>query len=534
VLQAVGGGTHRVLFNAAPGVSGYYRMLLWWPQVTGAADVVVHGLNGRAATRIDPGLRSGQWVAAGVFALPADHAQIEVSAPAGMRLVVDALRLQYVGDTLPPPSFGVTAIPVAIAGVPYAAMLEIVDGTPPYVFSVDAIRLPPGIHFDAATGRFSGAPTAQGHYRFDVEVLDRVGLQTVREFELHVVAASRAAGAPDQSLVKAKVRDGAAPKDGVAAGTPPNLNGLVALIAALPEGEWTQASLNTYASVWTPAELRPLDGQSNPAPDRIILAWSGFTWDPNRGDLLLYGGGHANYSGNDVYRWRGSTRQWERASLPSEIAQDDLGNFQAIDGWDNAPGLGPHLRHQFVLSAPRPDGGVRRCGVQQRRRVHARSDADDGAHHRPFFFDPARADPNKVGGSTGSHVQRVAPHPEIVGGQMWANRDLSANLPVPPPAVAYVNGCAAYADENGQDVAYLGAVSGGSTNLNLYKYTASVLGSPAQDRFELAGVFWNGTGGATSCGVDPLRKLFVRTGNADVPFVFWDLNTAGADNRTCG
>ena len=27
-LQAVGGGIHRVLFNAAPGVSGYYRVLL--------------------------------------------------------------------------------------------------------------------------------------------------------------------------------------------------------------------------------------------------------------------------------------------------------------------------------------------------------------------------------------------------------------------------------------------------------------------------------------------------------------------------
>ena len=43
----------------------------------------------------------------------------------------------------------------------------------------------------------------------------------------------------------------------------------------------------------------------HPGTRRIILAWSGFTWDPNRGDLLLYGGGHANYSGNDVYRWRG-------------------------------------------------------------------------------------------------------------------------------------------------------------------------------------------------------------------------------------
>ena len=53
--------------------------------------------------------------------------------------------------------------------------------------------------------------------------------------------------------------------------------------------------------------------------------------------LLSYGGGHANYSGNDVYRWRSSTLQWERAALPSEIRNDPVSGWQAIDGTDNAP-----------------------------------------------------------------------------------------------------------------------------------------------------------------------------------------------------
>ena len=214
------------------------------------------------------------------------------------------------------------------------------------------------------------------------------------------------------------------------------------------------------------------------------LAWSGFTWDPNRGDLLLYGGGHANYPGNDVYRWRGSTRQWERASLPSQIKQDDLGNFQAIDGWDNAPGSAhtydtnsffPHLDRMVVFG-----GAAYQSGTAFAREVTPTTSRTTG----PFFFDPSRADPNKVGGTTGSHVQRVAPHPEIIGGQMWANRDIYVNVPVNAGPVVYVNGCAAYADENGKDVAYLGATSGGSTQLNLYKYTASVLGNPSLDTFE--------------------------------------------------
>jgi len=352
-------------------------------------------------------------------------------------------------------------------------------------------------------------------------------------FELHVVAASKGSSAADPPLKDALKLAAPLVKDGVAAATPPNLSGLVTLLAALPEGEWTQASLNTYASVWTPAELRPLDGQSNPAPDRIILAWSGFTWDPNRGDLLLYGGGHANYSGNDVYRWRGSTRQWERASLPSQIKQDDLGNFQAIDGWDNAPGSAhtydtnsffPHLDRMVVFG-----GAAYNSGSAFMREVTPTTARTTG----PFFFDPARADPNKVGGTTGSHVQRVAPHPEIVGGQMWANRDVYVNIPNNPSLPGnFVNGCAAYAEENGKDVAYLGArPPGGSTALFLYKYTANALASPAQDTVSLAGVFWNGTDNATSCGVDPLRKLFVRTGNAAVPFVYWDLSTPGSGNR---
>ena len=46
----------------------------------------------------------------------------------------------------------------------------------------------------------------------------------------------------------------------------------------------------------------------------------------------------------------------------------------------------------------------------------------------PYLFDPSKADGSKVGGTTGSHVTRVAPHPEIVGGNMWENRDWPKNL----------------------------------------------------------------------------------------------------------
>ena len=112
---------------------------------------------------------------------------------------------------------------------------------------------------------------------------------------------------------------------------------LLPLILQVPQGGWLRVNFNRFQDVWTPVDLRPLKVGDPAPPERIILAWSGFGWDSNRGDILLYGGGHANYSGNDVYRWRSGTLTWERASLPSEIYNDPVSGYQAIDGVDAAP-----------------------------------------------------------------------------------------------------------------------------------------------------------------------------------------------------
>jgi hypothetical protein len=116
-----------------------------------------------------------------------------------------------------------------------------------------------------------------------------------------------------------------------------DLSGILTSIAAMPEGSWRRVNVNDYSSVWAPDNLRPLFGLSNPTPSRIILAWSGFAWDTKRAAIILYGGGHANYRGNDVYLWRADSQAWERGSLPSEMLQDSLGNWNAIDGSANAP-----------------------------------------------------------------------------------------------------------------------------------------------------------------------------------------------------
>jgi hypothetical protein len=308
---------------------------------------------------------------------------------------------------------------------------------------------------------------------------------------------------------------------------------LLPLLLQTPENGWLEVNANRYSDVWTPPDLEPLDygeGGVTHTPSKIILAWSGFAWDSNRGDLILYGGGHANYSGNDVYRWRSSTLRWERAALPSDIFFDPATTYShAIDGVDYAPSSAHTYDNNVFL--PLADRFLTFGGASyDDGRPYLRPSETDPTQMRltgPYLFDPSRANGNKVGGSTGSHVQRVAPHPEIVGGYMWENRDIAKHLAGEPMPTQYVSGCAQPTVENGHDVVYVA----GGISLELYRYQLTDLADPSQDAISKVGAYWQGTSGITTCALDPTRKLFVRTGNNTQPFQFWDLTSPGASNR---
>ncbi len=304
---------------------------------------------------------------------------------------------------------------------------------------------------------------------------------------------------------------------------------LLPLILQVPEGGWIRVNANFYQDVWTPVDLRPLKTGDPAPPEKIILAWSGFAWDSNRGDIILYGGGHANYSGNDVYRWRSSNLSWERASLPSEIYNDPVSGYQAIDGVDNAPSSAhTYDNNMFLPIADRflTWGGAAYNNGGPYYRV-SETDPTKVRQVGPYLFDPSKADGNKVGGSTGSHVQRVAPHPEIVGGQMWENRDIRLHLPGQTAPATHESGCTGSATEGGLDVVY---VMGGGSDLGLYRYQLTSVQNPMLDQIGKVGAYAVGRSGQTTCAYDPAKKLFVRTGDSVTPFTFWDLNTAGPAN----
>ena len=307
---------------------------------------------------------------------------------------------------------------------------------------------------------------------------------------------------------------------------------LVAQIQQWPEAQWHLVSENRFDSVWTPPALRPLNrGQATP-PSRLITAWGGFAWDSTRSALWLFGGGHADYSGNEVYVWHGTDRHWQRASLPSEITGDKQRLETAIDGVDNAPAAAHSYDNNVFL--PRLDRLLSFGGAAYNNGGAWRRPLPDGSSARtgPYLFDVSRADAWTVGGSTGSHVQRQTSKQPIVGGQLWQNRD-SYLEPVIGSVTPnnHVSGCSAYADEDGVDTVYVVAILGGGTAQHLFRYRVLDLSKPKADSWEHVGQHWSGPAAETACGYDPFGKWLVRTGSHGKPFMVWSLQQPGPGNR---
>jgi hypothetical protein len=292
---------------------------------------------------------------------------------------------------------------------------------------------------------------------------------------------------------------------------------LSSLLAATPEGGWVKASTNLFSDAWPVGA----DAVPNSWPGAIVNAWSSFAWDSTRGQMMLWGGGHANYGGNEMYVWDGATGNWARGSLPSRL---DPGGF-VVDG------AAPQSAHTYDNNNYLPINNmfITFGGAAQNGGNFVKKDGTNETRAGPFLWDPDKADPNRVGGTTGSGWNTID---VAQGGNMWIDRQGSSTGSEPP---SHVNGTTAYRTENGKDVVYVTGDSNASGFPLLYRYTLGDVRNGGKDTWETVAVTSNSVGYQGSATIDTTHNLYIRTATSNVgPYTadlaIWDLDNSNAAN----
>src|SRR5262249_18906655 len=101
---------------------------------------------------------------------------------------------------------------------------------------------------------------------------------------------------------------------------------LGALLATMSPGTWAAAKATggdaTKATLSSVVYNGPLASAifANTGPNAIMAAWSGAALDTVSESLLVWGGGHGDYGGNEVYAFSFDTLTWSRKSDPSSVA----------------------------------------------------------------------------------------------------------------------------------------------------------------------------------------------------------------------
>jgi len=294
------------------------------------------------------------------------------------------------------------------------------------------------------------------------------------------------------------------------------LDYLQGLLSSTPEGGWVQANTTSFSSVWASTDT------SYGNAGAVVNAWSSFAWDSTGNQLLLWGGGHANYAGNEMYIWNGSTGAWALGSLPSAMTTPTASGASFVV--DNAA---PQSSHTYDNSVYLPinnmyltfGGAAYNAGDVFQTNVN-------GVVQRagPWLYDPTKASSTLVGGTTGSGVNTAA-----AGGNMWINRGTEIGF-----SENHVNGATAYRTENGKDVVYVSMMSQGSGLPNLYRYTLGDVRNGGTDTWQLIGTTVNSYTQQATATIDTAHNLFVRTAkplsgtslNSDL--AVWNLSASGS------
>ncbi len=310
---------------------------------------------------------------------------------------------------------------------------------------------------------------------------------------------------------------------------PTGVDALMERITAAPEGSWIKVNANRFSDVWVPIEQRArVNDAPMGEPRKIITAWGSMAWDDNRHQLIIWGGGHADYAGNEVYRLSAATLRWERASLPSAVvASFGDARFFTVDGPSNAPMSSHTYDNQEFL--PFIDRLITFGGAAYN--TGGPFLLEDGSTRTgPYLWDPSRAGADAVGGAPGSQVDPAA-FPDVIGAQMWTNRDtfVTRGIGAERPQ-SLVAGTSAYARDG--DVESMLVSESPSTGGDLFRYRIVELADATLDQWTLIGPGLRSYSDQGAGAYDPQRRLYLRTARFGGAYgiVMWNVATPGPSN----
>lgn len=265
-----------------------------------------------------------------------------------------------------------------------------------------------------------------------------------------------------------------APGRGRSRGSAPPLSAVLSLLAAAPSDSWVRlnADKNTLSSVFPPNDLRALYGGS-PAPAEPIQAcWPSIGWDSNRHQLVLWGGGHANTSANEVYTWRCEDRNWQLAFLPSEMVGTGGAEYRSVDQTT------PVSSHTYGNNnfLPLIDRFITLGGAAynsgQLFKIYDETTNAALRYAGAYTLDLALAGTGKVGGITGSNNKRGAyVGVNIEGANAWELRDwYSGGQSAGIVGAARTDNGTAYLQHNGHDALL---VTAGNRNVWLVEFPSN-------------------------------------------------------------
>ncbi|NOZ52939.1 MAG: hypothetical protein GXP08_07315 [Gammaproteobacteria bacterium] len=131
----------------------------------------------------------------------------------------------------------------------------------------------------------------------------------------------------------------------------PSGGGLNATIQAMPANSWYEVP-NTQLSQ-SPAEAKDPERKGiwrgNFKNANGAMAFSGGAFDSKRNRLLIWGGGHHDYYGNEIYAFNLTDFSWDRVTNPSPVTKSaDICTDVLSDG-------NPNSRHTYYNLAYIPD-----------------------------------------------------------------------------------------------------------------------------------------------------------------------------------